>query len=208
MTRKPLRRKPKQERSAETLAVLQEAAAQVLLAEGYARTTTNRIAERAGVSIGSLYQYFENKDAVLVAVLRDYVAELLRIAHETDIPADASLVEQLRMLVLAGLQSRPDGPRILVILSQTAAGEFRPLLDAAKQDLAAYLTQLGLRGSAHAREEELRMRVWFALDAIEGLFVHAAHRMPAAAFATELAEFVGPYLSAPGRAGSPTGSVS
>ena len=51
-----------------------EAAAQVFERHGYAAGTTNRIAERAGVSIGTLYQYFPNKDAILVALVRLHVA--------------------------------------------------------------------------------------------------------------------------------------
>jgi len=44
------------------------AAAHILKTEGFARTTTNRIAEKAGVSVGSLYQYFPNKEAIVVAL--------------------------------------------------------------------------------------------------------------------------------------------
>jgi AcrR family transcriptional regulator len=55
-------------------AVLQ-AAAQVFERHGYAAGTTNRIAERAGVSIGTLYQYFPNKDAILVALVHQHLAE-------------------------------------------------------------------------------------------------------------------------------------
>ena len=54
------------------------ASAEVFAELGYARTTTNKIAERAGVSVGSLYQYFPNKDAILFELLQQHHAE----AHE------------------------------------------------------------------------------------------------------------------------------
>jgi AcrR family transcriptional regulator len=62
------RKKPVQQRSRFTVDQILEAAARVFAERGYAGATTNHIAERAGVSIGSLYQYFPNKDAILVAL--------------------------------------------------------------------------------------------------------------------------------------------
>jgi AcrR family transcriptional regulator len=62
------RRIPRQTRSADTVATILEAAAQILEAGGLAGFTTNAVAERAGVSIGTLYQYFANKNLVLVAL--------------------------------------------------------------------------------------------------------------------------------------------
>jgi AcrR family transcriptional regulator len=62
------RRSPRQQRSRETVDAILEAAARVFGERGYAGGTTNRIAERAGVSVGSLYEYFPNKDAILVAL--------------------------------------------------------------------------------------------------------------------------------------------
>src|SRR5580700_9098597 len=59
------RKRPKQARSAELVAAILEAAAQVLAKEGAPRFTTARVAERAGVSVGSIYQYFPNKAAIL-----------------------------------------------------------------------------------------------------------------------------------------------
>ncbi|WP_459958953.1 TetR/AcrR family transcriptional regulator [Nocardia sp. IFM 10818] len=68
------RRTPRQRRSRETVTIIVEAAAQVFSREGLA-ATTNRIAERAGVSIGTLYQYFPDKFAVLHAVAERHVSE-------------------------------------------------------------------------------------------------------------------------------------
>src|SRR5262245_66599391 len=63
------RKVPRQERSRATVEALLEATADILVREGYGKLTTNRIADRAGVNIASLYQYFPGKDAI-VAELR------------------------------------------------------------------------------------------------------------------------------------------
>lgn len=65
-----MRKKPTQARAEATIAAIVEAAAQILQREGEEAATTARIAERAGVSIGSVYQYFPNKDAILLALIR------------------------------------------------------------------------------------------------------------------------------------------
>lgn len=69
------RRSPVQERSQLTVDSLVDAAIQIFEQHGYAAGTTARIAERCGISIGSLYQYFPNKDAILVAVALRHLAE-------------------------------------------------------------------------------------------------------------------------------------
>lgn len=70
------RRRPVQARSEATVAAILEATAQVLESQGYEGATTGRIAERAGVSVGSLYQYFPTKDAIVVELVERYFAEL------------------------------------------------------------------------------------------------------------------------------------
>jgi len=71
-TLKP-RKSPLQARSAATIETLHLAAIQVLTKEGFGRCTTTRIAVRAGISVGSLYQYYPNRDALLAAVLKQHL---------------------------------------------------------------------------------------------------------------------------------------
>jgi AcrR family transcriptional regulator len=70
------RKRPKQRRSRVTIDTIFEATIQVLLANGLDGVTTIQIADRAGVSIGSLYQYFPNKRALLAAVVKRHVGEV------------------------------------------------------------------------------------------------------------------------------------
>lgn len=69
------RKLPRQRRSAETVNRILAAAARIFDDRGYRSTTTNHVADEAGVSIGSLYQYFPNKDALLVALAERHVDE-------------------------------------------------------------------------------------------------------------------------------------
>jgi AcrR family transcriptional regulator len=69
------RKRPVQTRSRRTVDAVLRAAAQVFAKRGYAGGTTNHIAERAGVSIGTLYEYFPNKDSLLVALMERHIRE-------------------------------------------------------------------------------------------------------------------------------------
>ncbi|MDA2806748.1 TetR/AcrR family transcriptional regulator [Nocardiopsis suaedae] len=72
------RRSPRQQRSRQTVAWILEAAAQLFREHGYLATTTNKVAERAGVSIGSLYQYFSDKDDLLAALAEEHMERTAR----------------------------------------------------------------------------------------------------------------------------------
>src|SRR5215472_11981481 len=70
------RKSPRQGRSIATVNAIFEATIQVLLSDGLIRLNTTRVARRAGVSAGTLYQYFPNKQALLFAVLEQHLATL------------------------------------------------------------------------------------------------------------------------------------
>lgn len=73
------RKAPRQQRSRETVAAILSATARCLVRHGFAGTTTNRVAELAGVSVGSLYQYFPNKRALVRALYDRHVADAERL---------------------------------------------------------------------------------------------------------------------------------
>ncbi|MGH8460315.1 MAG: TetR/AcrR family transcriptional regulator [Stenotrophobium sp.] len=77
-----MRKKPAQQRSRQMVDTLVEATAQTIAELGLADATTNRIAERAGVSVGSLYQYFDGKDALVNALLDRISAELAQLVDQ------------------------------------------------------------------------------------------------------------------------------
>ncbi len=70
------RKKPTQERSKETVDIILKAAIQVFERKGYTNTTTNHIASRAGVSIGTIYQYFPNKNSILYELMDRHIKDV------------------------------------------------------------------------------------------------------------------------------------
>jgi AcrR family transcriptional regulator len=114
------RKQPQQARSAELVTAVLEAAVQVLAREGAQRFTTARVAEKAGVSVGSLYQYFPNKAAILFRLQSDewrQTTELLRGILEDVRKAP---LERLRILVHAFIRSECDEAEIRVALNDAA----------------------------------------------------------------------------------------
>jgi len=78
------RKQPRQARSQVTVDAVFEATIQVLLSDGPQRLTTTRVADRAGVSVGTLYQYYPNKQALLYAVLQRH---LVRVGDSVEVAA-------------------------------------------------------------------------------------------------------------------------
>lgn len=94
------RRKPRQARAGETVAAILEAAAQILEGGGLTAFTTNAVAERAGVSIGTLYQYFADKNAVLLALARQELgAALGEITRALQGEVDPTVEGRVRAMV-------------------------------------------------------------------------------------------------------------
>ncbi len=118
------RKKPSQGRSRATVNAVLAAAAHILEDRGLAGFNTNAVAERAGVSIGSLYQYFPSKDAILVALMEHSLVLFSETLSEAidGAPGDC-LGEDLKFMLQMGLVSHLRRPNLVRLLE----GEFQRL---------------------------------------------------------------------------------
>lgn len=113
-----VRKSPTQVRAVMTVAAIIEAATQILQSDGEERLTTNRIAERAGVSIGSLYQYFADKEAIIEAIAereRDQIiATILRSLGRKEATDLESRVRDVIRTIIGAFVRRKRARRIVI----------------------------------------------------------------------------------------------
>lgn len=123
-----MRKQPAQQRSREMVEKLLDAASRVIAEQGLEAATTNHMAEAAGVSVGSLYQYFASKDAVVEALLERFARQLLPVV-------DA----RLRLLLDASPRRLSQGilEAVFEVVEQ----------DACHRELASHWQRLRTRGS-------------------------------------------------------------
>lgn len=181
------RKKPRQARSAVTVEAIFDATIQVLMSDGASRLTTTRVAERAGVSVGTMYQYFPNKQALLYAVLQrhlgiiaDAVEAACRQLHGQPLAAiadglaDAYLaavrIEASRALYLAS--SERDVPDVADEMSRRIHAALRSLLASSSDgvfddlDTITFVVHQTLSGTVRAVLEMERNTASSMLDVL------------------------------------------
>src|SRR6516165_9635344 len=123
------RKTPVQARSAVTVEAISEATIQVLLSQGGDRLTTTLVAERAGVSVGTLYQYYPNKEALLFAVL-EAAMNRMTVSVETacEQACHKPLAEMVKDVVEAFVDAKMARPDISAALYQISANVGGPAL--------------------------------------------------------------------------------
>jgi AcrR family transcriptional regulator len=114
------RKQPKQARSTELIGIILQAATQVLAKDGAQMFTTARVAERAGVSIGSLYQYFPNKAAILFRLQNDEWRQTTDLLSSILEDRQKPPLERLRLLIHAFVHSECEEAQMRTALSDAA----------------------------------------------------------------------------------------
>ena len=141
------RKLPQQDRSKITVDAILTATAHILTEEGYDTASTNRIAELAGVSIGSLYQYFPNKEALVASLVERHTNEMVELVEAKlsdlfDAPIEVALPE----LVKAAIAAHAVNPKLHKVLNEEVPriGRLKQVTNAEEKInalLRAYLEQ-------------------------------------------------------------------
>ncbi len=169
------RKFPRQARAKATIDAIVEASTQLLLERDYAQFTTARAAERAGVSVGSLYQYFPNKAALAAAVIDRCCGEFIAAL-------DCALAGRPRITLAECIRAIVD---VMLVSHQVAPDLHRIVIDLAPRIGVADKTEKVSRKMAEAIEAVLRMHadeIAPAIDLatastiVETLLVALAHR--------------------------------
>ena len=155
--RRPLpRKRPQQERSRFTVDAILEAAAQVLEAEGYDALTTTRVAERAGVSVGTIYQYFPDKAAVVGGLVEAWLGRDVHRLRDACAQADGlALPAATDLLVDEFIGLFADDPeRATAVLYGALRVRWRPAIDHLITGMVQAVAGLLARRLAGTRDPE------------------------------------------------------
>ena len=175
------RKNPSQERSRATVDAIVDATARVLVRDGYDALSTNRVAREAGVSVGSLYQYFPGKEALVAAVMERHASRLQEhiAARMADAPPGATAEEVATELIRAMLGAQMAEPRLHRALVEQvprigALRRLHELFGNYERLVEAWLEQ-------HAERIEVkdaRLAAFVLVSAVEGLVNRATLDRP------------------------------
>lgn len=113
------RKSASQKRSRLTVNALLEATARILVREGFDKASTNRIAEVAGVSVGSLYQYFPSKEALVAALIDRHNQEVMQaVQGELAEAVNCPMEQAVRKLVAVAVRAHRIDPKLHRVLSE------------------------------------------------------------------------------------------
>jgi AcrR family transcriptional regulator len=166
------RRVPRQERSRLMVGRIKDAGREVLINRGYDGATTNLIAEVAGISPGSLYQYFPNKDVIIAAVIDDYTDDVVRtvtthLVEHLGAPDELLLLRRTLDVLLGAMEGQPEMLRAL-IEHVPRLGLGGKIIDFEHRVGELAMAHLRLRSATVEHSDTI---VWIAVHAVEHLTI-------------------------------------
>jgi len=195
------RKNAKQARSRDTIDALLTATARILMRDGFDRASTNRIAEAAGVSIGSLYQYFPSKEALVAALVERHVAEMSASMEEAFLRlATAPLDIAAREIVALMLRVHSVDPKLhKVFIEQVPRiGRLDRIHDVEMKFTQMTRAYLELRKD-EIRPQNLELAAFVLVTTVEALThaatLHHPERLADDQFADEITTLLLTYLA-------------
>ena len=165
------RKSASQERSRLTVQAILDATARILVREGFDKASTNRIAEVAGVSIGSLYQYFPSKEAIVAALIDRHNQKVMRaVQGEFAEAVDLPLNDGVRRLVALAVRAHRIDPKLHRALTEQIprVGRLENVETFSQQNCALFAAYLERRRS-EIRVEDLELASFICVTSIEAL---------------------------------------
>jgi AcrR family transcriptional regulator len=184
------RRRPRQARAQATVDAIVRATARVLVEEGYDRASTNRIAQTAGVSIGSLYQYFPSKEALVAALVESHQLRMRdALGQSLAENPPASLAERARLLVRSMITAYRTDPQLHHVLCQEVPkiGELQRVYDF-EQHLAEVCRSYLFADGQQTRMTDIDRAVFLLVNAVPSVVRAAIQADPQALGDERLAE--------------------
>lgn len=174
------RRKPQQRRAHQTVEAILDAVVRILRREGFDAITTNHIAEVAGVSIGSVYQYFPDKRAIFIALHRRHVEEIDRVIQTALVEhAAGSLEDLIRALVEAMVDAHTGDPELYELLSTEVPHRADGTREFAVRFHGAFRLAIASGERAFKRGRDLDKMVFVVTHMVKALCHGAVLRHPA-----------------------------
>jgi AcrR family transcriptional regulator len=183
MARKPLlkpRKNAAQERSRATVEALLGATARILVKEGFDKASTNRIAEVAGVSVGSLYQYFPSKEALVAAVIERHNLQVMQTVRSELSEVLAQPVEQgVRNIVALAVKAHRVDPTLHRVLAEQIprVGKLEEVEAFSNENYTLFRTYLESRRD-ELDVKDLELATYVCVTSIEALTHNAVLRHP------------------------------
>jgi AcrR family transcriptional regulator len=175
-----VRRRPKQRRARQTVEAVLDAVIRLLKREGSRAITTNRIAEVAGVSIGSVYQYFPDKRAIFSALHQRHVDQIDRMVQTELVEHAASSIEELvRAMVEAMVEAHATDPELYELLMTEVPHRADGTRDFAVRLHGAFLLAISSRAHELKKGRDLNNVVFVVTHMVEALCHGAVLRRPA-----------------------------
>lgn len=165
-----VRRKPTQKRAQVTVEAILDAAIQLLKRGGVSSITTNRIAETAGVSIGSVYQYFPNKRAIFVALHERHIRQVDSVMQRRmGESAEATLERLIASLIDGMIEAHMFDPELSDLLQAEVPHRPDDTRDFAVRLHGAFRTALASHATELGRRIDLDTRAFFVSNMVDAL---------------------------------------